>query len=64
VTLELYRRRAFTSKVEVSRAMRRAFDTAVRTKPPAFAADAALCTFNGVEGGVEVQQSGAREDRR
>jgi hypothetical protein len=36
----LYRRRAFTPKVEASRALRRAFDKAVRRKPAAFAADA------------------------
>src|SRR5438552_11535667 len=32
-TLVLYRRRAFTTKLEVRRAMWRAFDTAVRRKP-------------------------------
>jgi hypothetical protein len=48
MTLVLYRRRACTNnKVEVSRAFRRAFDKAVRTKPPAVAADAGLCKFNG-----------------
>jgi hypothetical protein len=40
VTLELYRRRAFTRKVEVSTALGRAFDKAVRRKPLAGAADA------------------------
>src|SRR5437667_2110247 len=40
VTLVLYRRRAFTTKLEVRRAMWRAFDTAVRRKPLAGAADA------------------------
>ena len=39
-TLELYRRRACARKVEVRKPMRRAFDTAVRRKPLAFAADA------------------------
>src|SRR3989442_2835203 len=39
VTLVLYRRRAFTTKLEVRRAMWRAFDTAVRRKPLAGAAD-------------------------
>jgi hypothetical protein len=46
-SLEIYRRRACTNKVEVSRAFWRAFDKAVRTKPPAVAADAGLCKFNG-----------------
>jgi hypothetical protein len=40
MTLALYRRRALTKKTEVSIALRRAFDKAVRRKPPAFAADA------------------------
>ena len=40
MTLELYRRRACARKVEVRIPMRRAFDTAVRRKPLAFAADA------------------------
>src|SRR2546425_6158278 len=40
ITLVLYRRRAFTTKLEVRRAMWRAFDTAVRRKPLAGAADA------------------------
>ena len=40
MTLELYRRRDCARKVEVRRPMRRAFDTAVRRKPLAFAADA------------------------
>src|SRR6266567_2635894 len=40
MTLVLYRRRAFTTKLEVRRAMWRAFDTAVRRKPLAGAADA------------------------
>ena len=40
VTLELYRRRACARNVEVRRPMRRAFDTVVRRKPLAFAADA------------------------
>jgi hypothetical protein len=35
VTLVLYRRRAFTTKMEASGGLRRAFDKAVRTKPPA-----------------------------
>ena len=41
MTLVLYRRRAFTTKLEVRRAMWCAFDTAVRRKPLARAADAA-----------------------
>jgi hypothetical protein len=40
VTLVLYRRRAPTKKTEVSVVLRRAFDKAVRRKPPGFAADA------------------------
>jgi hypothetical protein len=44
-------RRAFTTKVEASRALRRAFDKAVRRKPPAFAADAGgYALLNGLEG--------------
>ena len=42
VTLALYRRRAFRKKVRVSTVLGRAFDKAVRRKPPAVAADAVL----------------------
>jgi hypothetical protein len=38
----LYRRRACTSVVKRKAVLRRAFDKAVRRKPLAFAADAAL----------------------
>ena len=40
ITLVLYRRRAFRQKVGTSTVLRRAFDKAVRTKPPVIAADA------------------------
>ena len=42
VTLALYRRRAFRKKVCTSAALWRAFDKAVRRKPPVVAADAGL----------------------
>src|SRR5437899_9001823 len=45
MTLVLYRRRAFTTKLEVRRAMWRAFDTAVRRKPLA-GAGRGLWKFN------------------
>ena len=47
----------FREKVEVGRALRRAFDKAVRTKPPVVAADAGLCKLNG----GKVRCGGARE---
>jgi hypothetical protein len=40
ITLELYRRRAFRKKVCAGTVLRRAFDKAVRRKPPVVAADA------------------------
>ncbi len=40
MTLALYRRRAFRKEVCTSGVLRRAFDKAVRRKPPAVAADA------------------------
>jgi hypothetical protein len=40
ITLALYRRRAFRKKVHVSKVLRRAFDKAVRRKPPVVAVDA------------------------
>jgi hypothetical protein len=40
MTLALYRRRAFRKKVCTSTVLRRAFDKAVRRKPPVVAADA------------------------
>ncbi len=45
VTLALYRRRAFAKKGQVITAFRRAFDEAVRRKPPAVAAGAAVYGF-------------------
>ena len=52
MTLELYRRRAFTREMAVSRVLRRAFDKAVRRKPPAFAADAGAMHIEWGEGAV------------
>ena len=52
ITLVLYRRRAFTTKLEVRRAMWRAFDAAVRRKPLAGAADAVY--GNSIDFGLEV----------
>src|SRR5437879_1350268 len=40
MTLALYRRRAFRKTVRASTVLRRAFDKAVRRKPPVVAADA------------------------
>src|ERR1700693_5152046 len=42
VTLEIYGRRAFRKKVCTGAVLRRAFDKAVRRKPPVVAADAGL----------------------
>jgi hypothetical protein len=47
MTLVLYRRRTFTRKVEVRRALGRAFDKAVRTKPPARRTRAPYANSNG-----------------
>ena len=47
----------FREKVEVGRVLRRAFDKAVRRKPPVVAADGALCNFND----GKVRCRGARE---
>ena len=52
MTLVLYRRRAFVKKVQVGRAFRRAFDKAVRTKPPVVAADAGPMQIQWREGAV------------
>ncbi|PYX24374.1 MAG: hypothetical protein DMG87_03595 [Acidobacteria bacterium] len=61
-TLVLYRRRAFTTKLEVRRAMWRAFDTAVRRKPLAGAADAVY--GNSIDFRLEiVARSGIRQKR-
>ncbi len=48
ITLEFYRRRAFTTKMAVSTVLRRAFDKTVRTKPRG-RRTRALCKLNGVE---------------
>jgi len=62
VTLVLYRRRAFTTELEVRRAMWRAFDTAVRRKPLAGAADAVY--GNSIDFRLEiVARSGIRQNR-
>src|ERR1700730_8148534 len=62
VTLVLYRRRAFTTELEVRRAMGRAFDTAVRRKPLAGAADAVY--GNSIDFRLEiVARSGIRQNR-
>ena len=52
MTLALYRRRAFRKKVYTSTALRRAFDKAVRRKPPVVAADAGLMGIQLREGAV------------
>ena len=52
ITLGLYRRRAFSKKVYTSTVLRRAFDKAVRTKPPVFAADAGPMQIQWWEGAV------------
>src|SRR5487761_163851 len=52
VTLALYRRRAFGKKVRVSTVFWRAFDKAVRRKPPAVAADAGPMQIQWWEGSV------------
>jgi hypothetical protein len=54
VTLVLYRRRAFRRRLEVRRALRRAFDKAVRRKPLA-RRTRSLCKLNGVEGAFELR---------
>ena len=46
----LYRRRAFRRKVCTSAVLRRAFDKAVRRKPPVVAADAGLMQIQLREG--------------
>jgi hypothetical protein len=62
MTLVLYRRRAFTTELEVRRAMWRAFDTAVRRKPLAGAADAVY--GNSIDFRLEiVARSGIRQNR-
>ena len=48
----LYRRRVFTTKMEVSTALGRAFDKAVRRKPPMVAADAVSMQIQLREGAV------------
>jgi hypothetical protein len=52
VTLALYRRRAFRKKVCTGTVLRRAFDKAVRRKPPVVAADAGLMQIQLMEGVV------------
>ena len=61
-TLALYRRRAFRKKVCASTVLRRAFDKAVRRKPPVVAADAGPMQIQLREGagsrcGEAVRQS-------
>ena len=58
ITLALYRRRALTKKTEVSIALRRAIDKAVRRKPPGFAADAGAMHIE-CSGGVVSRCAGA-----
>ncbi len=53
VTLVLYQRRAFRRRLEVRRALRRAFDKAVRRKPLA-RRTLRLCKLNGLEGAFEL----------
>ena len=52
MTLALYRRRAFRKKVCTSTVLRRAFDKAVRRKPPVVAGDAGLMQIQLREGVV------------
>src|SRR5712692_1098804 len=52
VTLALYRRRVFRKKVCTSAALWRAFDKAVRRKPPAVAGDAGPMQIQLWEGAV------------
>ena len=52
MTLALYRRRAFKKEVCTSGVLRRAFDKAVRRKPPAVAADAGPMQIQLREGSV------------
>ena len=67
MTLALYRRRALRKKVCTSTVLRRAFDKAVRRKPPAVAADADLMQIQLREGAVsrraEVVRQSTAEDR-
>ena len=60
MTLALYRRRAFAKKVQLSRAFRRAFDKAVRRKPPVIAADAGPMQIQWREGEVSRCAGGVR----
>ena len=52
MTLALYRRRAFGKEECTSTVLRRAFDKAVRTKPPVFAVDAGPMQIQWWEGAV------------
>jgi|SRR6267142_1773432 len=52
LTLALYRRRAFRKKVCTRAVLRRAFDKAVRRKPPVVAADAGLMQIQLWEGSL------------
>ena len=52
MTLALYRRRAFRKKPGTSTVLRRAFDKAVRRKPPVVAADAGPMQIQMREGVV------------
>jgi hypothetical protein len=67
MTLALYRRRAFRKKVCTSAALWRAFDKAVRRKPPVVAADAGPMQIQLREGAVsrraEVVRQSTAEDR-
>jgi hypothetical protein len=68
MTLALYRRLAFRKKVCTSAALWRAFDKAVRRKPPVVAADAGPMQIQLREGAVsrraEVVRQSTAEDRR
>ena len=67
MTLALYRRRAFRKEVCTSAALWRAFDKAVRRKPPVVAADAGRMEIQLREGAVsrraEVVRQSTAEDR-
>jgi hypothetical protein len=61
MTLEIYRKRAFSKKVCTSAMFWRAFDKAVRRKPHVIAADAGLMQIQLREGTVLKCAQGARQ---
>ena len=61
MTLALYRRRAFSKKVCMSAVLLRAFDKAVRRKPPVVAADAGLMQIQLWEDSVSRRAEAVRQ---